>query len=538
MEWGYVSERRYGDALDQVALDVIVTDPEGRDWRVPAYWAGEEEWRVRFSPHMVGEYTYRTECTDPDNPSLHDQHGILVVQPYEGDRPLLKHGPLRVSASGHHLEHVDGTPFFALADLWWLGASKRLSWPEGFQQLTADRVAKGYNVVQLIAGLPCDMPAFDERAANEAGHPWEEGYARINPAFFDMMDLRIQWLVRSGVVPCIYGAFGFYLLWMGVERMKQHWRYLIARYGAYPVLWCLAGCVPMPYYLSQDRDGDVERLRSGWAEVARYLQRTDPYEHPALMQPLPLQLPLDDTSSASLLDVYLLHTGAIRAGRQGRAMSYVREMVSRQPCKPVLGGECGFEGLAGCTADDHRFAFWALALSGVVGFTYSAAGIWQFNNAGDLFGPSAYGITQSNILWTDACHLPGSRQVGLGKRLLERYPWWRFESHPEWVEPHADDAEPMNPYAAGVPGQVRVIYLPRPVTPWAKPVTVVGLEPGATYRAFFFDPKEGAEYDVGPISGRSRWAVPAPPVLQDWVLVLEQPATYAFSECSRGIGVL
>ncbi|NLG67094.1 MAG: DUF4038 domain-containing protein, partial [Actinobacteria bacterium] len=485
---------------------------------------GEQEWRVRFSPRMVGEYACRTECSDRSNPSLHDQRGILVVQPYEGNRPLAKHGPLRASASGHHLEHVDGTPFFALADLWWLGASRRLSWPEGFQRLTADRVAKGFNVVQLIAGLPCDMPAFDERAANEAGHPWEEGYARVNPAFFDMLDLRIQWLVRSGVVPCIYGAFGYHLLWMGVERMKQHWRYLVARYGAYPVLWCLAGCVPMPYYLSQDRDRDAEQIRSGWAEVASYLRRIDPYGHPALMQPLPFQLPLDEEASSRLLDVYLLHTGAARAGRQGRAMSHVREIVARQPRKPVLGGESGFEGLGGCTADDHRFGFWAFVLSGVVGYTYSAAGIWQFNNEGDLFGPSAYGITQSNTLWMDACHLPGSRHVGLGRRLLERYPWWRFESHPEWVEPHADDADPTNPYAAGIPGQVRVIYLPRPAlpTPWGKPVTVVGLEPGATYRGFFFDPKEGAEYDVGPISGCSCWAMPAPPLLQDWVLVLEQ----------------
>jgi hypothetical protein len=47
---------------------------------------------------------------------------------------------------------------------------------------------------------------------------------------------------------------------------------------------------------------------------------------------------------------------------------------------------------------------------------------------------------------------------------------------------------------------------------------------GATYRAFFFDPKTGAEHDLGTIEGddHGRHAVPKPPVFQDWVLVLER----------------
>ena len=34
--------------------------------------------------------------------------------------------------------------------------------------------------------------------------------------------------------------------WMGVEKVKQHWRYLIARYGAWPVVWCAAGEANLP----------------------------------------------------------------------------------------------------------------------------------------------------------------------------------------------------------------------------------------------------------------------------------------------------
>ena len=73
----------------------------------------------------------------------------------------------------------------------------------------------------------------------------------INPIYFDMADLRIQWLVHSGLVPCIVGCWGYYLPLLGIEKMKKHWRYLVARWGAYPVIWCLAGEALMPFYLAK-----------------------------------------------------------------------------------------------------------------------------------------------------------------------------------------------------------------------------------------------------------------------------------------------
>ena len=129
-----------------------------------------------------------------------------------------------------------------------MGFTRRPIWPDEFQLLAADRVAKGYSVIQIVAGLYPDMPAYDERGFNEAGHPWEPDYARLNPAYFDMADLRVQHLVRSGLVPCIVGCWAYHLPWLGMDKMKLHWRNLVARWGAYPVVWCLAGEGAMPYY--------------------------------------------------------------------------------------------------------------------------------------------------------------------------------------------------------------------------------------------------------------------------------------------------
>jgi hypothetical protein len=109
--------------------------------------------RVRYAPPAEGRYTWRTICGDPSNPDLHNLSGTLEVGAYDGQNPLYRHGPIRVAADHRHFEHVDGTPFFWLGDTWWMGLCKRLRWPNDFQTLAADRLVKGFTLVQIIAGL-------------------------------------------------------------------------------------------------------------------------------------------------------------------------------------------------------------------------------------------------------------------------------------------------------------------------------------------------------------------------------------------------
>ena len=521
VEWAYPSSQVYDDPFNQVTLDLLFVHADGREWLVPAFWAGEQEWRVRFAPPSAGSYTYRTLCSDETNPYLHGQTGALEVVPYEGVHPLYSHGHLRVSGDTRTLEHADGKPFFWLGDTWWYALCRRLGWPEDVQLLTADRVAKGFSVIHLVAGLYPDAPAFDERGFNEAGHPWEAEYARINPAYFDMADLRIAHLVRVGLLPCIVGCWGYHLLWLGEERIKRHWRNLVARYGAYPVVWCLAGEATMPFYLSNDKDGDRARLKSGWTRLAEYLQGLDPYDHPITIHPT--RSGRDQVEDDSWLDFDMLQTGHGGHARVPDTVVAVQQAVKRTPRMPVVLGETCYEGiLEGSREEIQRIVFWTSMLSGAAGFTYGANGLWQVNTKDVPFGPSPHGAAWGNRPWTEAYRLPGSGQLGVGRRLLERYRWWTFESHPEWVEPHAGEDDYLAAYAAG-DRDVRVIYFPRPLAPWSgRGASILSLDSAATYRAFFYDPKDGSEHAIEDISGQSEWQVPVPPIIQDWVLVLER----------------
>jgi hypothetical protein len=48
----------------------------------------------------------------------------------------------------------------------------------------------------------------------------------------------------------------------------------------------------------------------------------------------------------------------------------------------------------------------------------------------------------------------------------------------------------------------------------------VQLEPGVRYRAIWWNPVSGRETDLGIVTGAEEWHPPAPPIFQDYVLVL------------------
>ena len=96
---------------------------------------------------------------------------------------------------------------------------------------------------------------------------------------------------------------------------------------------------------------------------------------------------------------------------------------------------------------------------------------------------------------------------------------WRIEPHPEWVEPHWNEQNYLLPFAAGIPGELRFIYVP--AYQWR--VTVKALEAGTSYHAFLFDPATGQEMSLGEARGDEQgdWTTPVLPKFQDWLLVLE-----------------
>ena len=254
----------------------------------------------------------------------------------------------------------------------------------------------------------------------------------------------------------------------GVAGIKRHWRNLIARYGAFPVIWIIGG-----------ESGGPE-----WTEVAGYVQKTDPFRHPATIHPFNSARQSVTDDSVIIFD--MLQTGHGGWDAAGGAIPKLKAAYARTPSMPALIGEYCYEGhMQTAFQDVQRYVFWGSLLNGAAGLTYGAAGIWHASVDGDPGITPVYDLTT----WKEGMNFPGSTQLGLGKKLLEHYPWWQFAPHPEWAESDC--------FAAGIPGEVRFVYQPRRgVYNW-QGTLVKHMERDVAYHAFYFNPGNVKRYDQG-----------------------------------------
>jgi hypothetical protein len=330
-------------------------------------------------------------------------------------------------------------------------------------------------------------------------------------------------LVEMGISPSIVGSWGFYLKSMGIEKMCRHWRYCVARWSAYPVTWYLAMENDLPYYLSKTGAEDTERAQREWTEVGRYLRAADPFHRPVSMQSWKTRhSALGGLRDNTVLDFDSLHMGHNDRDSAALCVRVVRELYSRKPAMPVIPGEVVFEGIGWQNWQNiQRYVFWGSMLNGASGFCYGANGIWQFNRKDEPFGKSPQGTTWGGDAWDVAMNYPGGRQVGLSKQLLARYPFWKIEPHPEWLDQKKPGNEDIPPFAGGIPGEMRFIYT------WhsfARNIVIHKMERDVRYRAFWFDPVTGNRTAATPVEASvdGDWRPEHIPGVWDHVLVMER----------------
>jgi len=517
-EVALTSSKDRPDPFNSVTLDVDFTAPDGATLRAPAFWDGGKTWRVRYSSRQRGTHRYKSICNDADDAGLNGIEGVVEIAPYTGANPLLIHGPIRVADDRRHFAHADGTPFFWLGDTWWMGLTGRLGWPTDFRELAADRKAKGFNVVQIVAGLYPDMPAFDPRGENEAGFPWEKDYARIRPEYFDAADRRIAYLVDQGFVPCIVGAWGYHLPYLGEAKMKQHWRNLVARWGALPVVWCAAGETTMPFYLSKSKEADADRQKREWTEIMAYIRAVDPFHR--LLSCHPSRTARASVTDPTVLDFDMHQSGHGTPAAGQAALGY--EGWKTEPTMPVISGESRYEALEinpTLTAADARQAFWAHAVaSGLAGHTYGVNGVWQVNGRERPYGKSPGGNNWGTTPWDVAMRLPGSAQVGAARRLIESIPDWNhFAPRPELVKWATAEPGRTAPLCAATPEGARLVYLPIP-----RAVVLRELPAQASRQAFWFDPVRGEKAPALDLmaDAKGEYLATPPDADHDWALVV------------------
>ncbi len=515
VEIPFTAATPHADPYGGVELTVTFSGPDGRSIARPAFWDGGTAWKVRFAPPATGVWRWRSACSDPGDGGLHGRSGEFACVAYTGANPLFRHGFLRVSDDRRRFVHADGTPFFWLGDTHWQMPDRERvetcnhpehadgTCPHGgqFQHLLADRIARGFTVYQTYPHA-------------SSAHWWSQPFRRIDPARFRaVFDVQMDGIAEAGLTIALGCGHFNDSTRIPQADLCRFARYLVARYGAHPVVWITCQEMNAPV----DLGGKESNRPAVWRAVAEQIARDDGYRHPHAAHQWVYDVDVAPLAQEPWHTWFALQGGHRNSGLTPQAR--YRGYYEHRPTRPMLETEAMYE-LVDCggvnSTDDVRRSAWKAMLCGSPGYTYGGAGIWFLKWDADDPGCAQYNHAIGS--WHAGMALPGAEQMTVLRRFFTGLDWtalvpcWRDPAWSAWNDPernvvatianrmflaycHGDDAT----------GELR------------------GLDRQAEYCAEWFDPREGS---VQVVSERFRaatgtWAVPARPP-GDRVLVVRK----------------
>ena len=255
-----------GSDLLKVVFTGVSGEALGKEITITAFWYGGSEWHANFAASHSGTWKYLTVSSDR---SLNGKKGSFEVLSWSEEEKLanpVRNGFIRVKKdgenAGHYFEYSDGKPFLWIGDTWWNWTDRRIYF-ESFKKLVDNRAEKGFNVGQLFV----------------PGNGWSRESSLLDVTF-DLPDneqlIKVEEMIRyansKGITVWIHGWWSREDLnvTVGPEKIERWWRYLVHRFGAYNVIWVLAGEYNMYNYGGLTLDF--------WKNLGRLIKNEDPYE--------------------------------------------------------------------------------------------------------------------------------------------------------------------------------------------------------------------------------------------------------------------
>ena len=565
------AQNAYQNPYTEVDVWVDLSGPNFHK-RVYGFWNGGKTFRVRVLATAPGEWSWVSGANNQDA-GLSGKKGRFAAIPWteaEKAENICRRGFLRPTPNGHAFEHADGTPFFLLGDTWWSVPSYRFRWTEDdtshpmgpeatFKDMVKFRKAQSFNSLALLAafpnwrddGKPANIVMNDGektliRSAwmdpgtksakdqhNEGGQAfmfpgkvpgYEDVFAdvdRVNPAYFDYLDKKIDYLNSQGFIPFIETtrrdsgpAWRKFYKWP--DSYSRFIQYIFSRYQANNVLLS-------PIHL--DTYQGTIRPHSLYSEAADLVvQKYGPPPFGTLVSTNSSPSSLVDWGHPSWLTFH-------QTGNDQRTHDnywYMSEIFYTPPAMPGIAGEPYYSGYRakpgetlpyaaeGGTQLDalyHRSSMYGNFLSGGFGgHIYGADGIWQAN-----LEPAAQVKMWDAFLWESSAQTKHLRTFAFSNGT-------RFQD----LEPDADLVTPNKTYqAASYEGwafcartpqrDFFLVYLEKGLPPQ---VRVRGAVPDAQYEASWFNPRNGEWTNAGSgtltANTAGRIDLPPRPSEDDW----------------------
>jgi hypothetical protein len=512
-EISFTADGEFANPYTDVVASATFENGAGEVITRPAFWDGGNTWKVRFSGPKAGD-TWRWQTTaEPAVGGLHDQRGQVTISEYTGENALLQKGLLKMSPGKRNVVHADGSTFLVVADTPW--AIPFRATVDQVEVYAKKRQAQGFNSALLMTLQP------DMKAEGPEGRNIDQGFARafsdlpegqlvqLRPEYFQYLDTIIETLLAHEIVPVyqpVFHGFG----WKGLDvlgnviepaQYERYTKYLLARYGAQPAFWLLAGD-------NGGRDPGVE-------EAGIMMEAWDSYRQPTGLH----YNPCDDYLAEWAVDNDLKHCEHYNKSFQdadwldfqwaqtghGQEHQYhkVERMYDNLPTKAAANGEPTYEGMNdgknGLGWWQGEDAWGQLFAGGTMGVVYGAAGLWQWKVSADEEGWTAW-ATQP-MSWRDALDLEGARYVGYVNEGLKSLPLADMEKRP--------DLSPSGHQVLAVPGKAYLAYAPQ-----GGAIGLTGLE--GDLQGAWFDPRTGIFQEAIAVDGQYN-----APSEDHWILILE-----------------
>ena len=526
-EFELTSTVSYENAYYDIDVDVTFSGPNGEVIVHPAFWNGGDSWGVRFAPISLGDWTYTTSCSDPDNAGLIGQTGSITCVAYTGDKKIYQHGWLKKIDGERFLFYDDGTPFYWLGDTHWRFAilerwdeSNKEGFDSQFKNMVDRRVSQEFTVYQsnLIGNI-----RFEAESDGNGFFIENTTFKLIDVDFFkNNVDRKMAYIAEQGFVNTMSFVWAWFLETDYVEQMKRFARYVVARYGAYPMIWSIVG--EAAYYSSTII---AEELLERWRQIALEVKQVDGFQHLITIhftqaRPLPTYY-----VGEPWLDFVL---GALGHGGESMNVSYYAEFFEEFPDIPYVEGEAFYDNLLTLEYPARRYvsaimvrntAYRAIQ-SGLCGYSYGAQGIW--NAAWDSDSIDAQTAFWGTTDWATAIDSEIADQLTYMKHFYESLPWHELKPRKDIFSAYS--GLPMPNYAPNVTANddlsVIVYHCADQYSDFRSTWQLQNL-PDATYSAKLFNPRTGEMTDSGQISTENgAFIVPSlPTASEDWLWLFE-----------------
>jgi hypothetical protein len=427
VEISLISNKDYTDPINDIDLICKVTHINGTSQTVCGFWDGNRLFRVRFSCPINGEWNYLITCSDTLNSGLHNKNGKVIIKKYEGNNPFYLKGFPKVAAESRYLTYGNGEPYFYFGDTIWEVYWK--STKGDVERYLSDRKKKGFNNIQTISMSHNMLWYYGVKNREGQTTFLNNDWSQINPRYFDYMDYVIKTANDSGflvsLMPLAGGMFimhsynHYFDRYFTVEQTLQLAKYIGTRYSGLNIVWITAG----------DMVYKTPEIRDFWTSVGNLIKKVTGSRQIMTVHCAGWSLPSDFFDyTTNWLDFDMFQASHVR----NAYYNYIGPLKSLQVQhpRPLLGAELCYEDFHDSVWTDYpriddydvRQANYESILSGAIaGATYGCNGVFQWEDPRITTVPKTY---DSRYYLDDAWKLPGSSNMGILKKLFEKYNWY------------------------------------------------------------------------------------------------------------------